>query len=531
MNNNKFNFLLPLGLAACLIVGLLFGKFLGSPTGMSFGGFSKGEERFEKMQDIIEILDNKYVDDVNGEKIFEKAIGDMLHQLDPHSNYIPASELKAMNESIQGKFGGIGVRFFVIRDTICVTNVIKDSPSDFAGIKAGDKIIRIEKQSVAGKKISNDKIMSMLKGDVDTEVNVEILRGKKHLPKRIVRGEIPIASVDCETMLNKTTGYVRIEQFSVTTSREFELAVVRLKQKGMKGLIIDLRNNGGGVLQSATDIADQILPSGCVIVKTKGKHVGEQVYRSTGGGLLEKTKICVLINENSASASEILAGAIQDNDRGTIIGRRSFGKGLVQEDIQLKDGSDLRLTIARYYTPTGRCIQKPYSGDYEDYYSDQMERMDHGELYKPDSSIFVDSLKFKTPKGKVVYGGGGIMPDVFIPYDSTGTSFYLTELLYSGAFQGFAFDFVADKRTKWSSPDEYNTTFQVNEELAKAFTKYAQKYFKVGFVAAEYKHSKSLIMKHIKQEIARQLWIEIGHFKVAVEKDKEVQKALRLLSN
>ncbi len=526
MENKKFNYLIPISLASFLAIGLWLGNFM-SKNG--YYGFSKGEEKTQKLQDIIDVLDAKYVDNVNGEELFEKAIGDMLHQLDPHSNYIPAKDLKAVNESIEGKFGGIGVRFFVIRDTICVTNVIHYSPSERAGLMAGDKIVEIENNIVAGKKINNEKIMSMLKGDPGTIVNVKIIRNKQKISKKIERGIIPIESVICAKIVSPSIGYIKIEQFSISTYEEFQYAIMNLKRQGMKKLIVDLRNNGGGVLQSATKIVDEFLKGNLPIVETKGIHQGRQMYLSSDGGVLESTPLCILINENSASASEILAGAIQDNDRGTIIGRRSFGKGLVQEDIQLRDGSDLRLTIARYFTPTGRCIQKPYTGDIEDYYSDQYDRMNNGELYKPDSSIFVDSLKFKTPKGKIVYGGGGIMPDLFVPYDSTGTSLYYSELMYSGSFQGFGFDFVADKRTKWKNPAEFNKAFSVSDQLVEDFTKYSVKYFKVPLNKSEFYHSKKLITKVLKQEIARQLWIEEGYFEVSYPFDKEIQKAISIL--
>jgi carboxyl-terminal processing protease len=294
-------------------------------------------------------------------------------------------------------------------------------------------------------------------------------------------------------------------------------------------MILDLRNNGGGVLTSATNIVDEFLAANLPIVKTKGEHAGSVTYRSTGGGILESTKVAVLINANSASASEIVAGALQDNDRGIIIGRRSFGKGLVQEDLRLRDGSNLRLTIARYYTPTGRCIQKPYTGDMDEYYQDQMDRYDNGELYKPDSSIFVDSLKFKTPKGKIVYGGGGIMPDVFVPFDSTGMSFYYTELRYSTSFQSFAFDFVNDKRSKWNSPEQFNSNFTISDDLLEKFLQYAKKTDHIEINRAELKRSKKLICQTLKGEIARQLWVEQGYYIVANESDLEVQKAMKIL--
>lgn len=529
MQNKKNTYILPLLFASFLAIGLLLGNYF--TKRMFYGGMMASEdaEKYQKLQDIIQILDNKYVDSLNGEKLFEESIGDMLHKLDPHSNYIPARELKSMTESIEGKFGGIGVRFFVIRDTICVTHVIPNSPSERAGLKAGDKILKINGKNVASKKISNDKIMSMLKGQENTKVKIQLFRNRKLLNKEIIRGSIPINSIVCSTMINPTTGYIKIDQFSVGTSQEFEQAAALLKAKGMKKLILDLRNNGGGVLRSATEIVDEFLPNNLPIVKTIGEHVGTFTYKSTGGGLLESTKVAVLINANSASASEIVAGALQDNDRGTIIGRRSFGKGLVQEDLRLRDGSNLRLTIARYYTPTGRCIQKPYTGSIEEYYQDQMERFDNGELYKPDTSLFVDSLKFKTPKGKIVYGGGGIMPDIFVPFDSSGMSFYYTELRYSSAFQSFAFDFVSDKRTKWNSPEEFAKSFTISDEILSNFTKYADKNEKVPFNETEFKHSKKLIAQILKGEIARQLWIEQGFFIVTNKTDLEVQKALKVL--
>ncbi len=496
---------------------------------IGFASQSTGEQRYQKIQDIIEILDNKYVDTINGNRLFEETIADMLHKLDPHSNYIPAEELKAMQESIQGEFGGIGVRFFMIRDTLCVTHVIPGSPSEYVGIVAGDKIVKVEKTTIASKKVSTDKIMSLLKGPKGTPVNVEVIRGKERLKKKIIRGSIPIASISCAMLLDNSTGFIKIDQFSVNTAKEFYREASNLKAQGMKKLILDLRNNGGGVLTSATKIVDEFLPGGLPIVSTKGEHSEEYVYKSTNGGLLEHVELAILINANSASASEIVAGAIQDNDRGTIVGRRSFGKGLVQEDIQLRDGSNLRLTIARYYTPTGRCIQKDYNGDYEDYYEDQLERMENGELYAPDSSVFVDSLKFKTPRGKTVYGGGGIMPDIFVPFDTTGMGYIYTALRYTTAFQAFAFDFVQGKRTTWKSPKQFNTSFHVDEALFNRFMKYVDQYYDVRPTVKELAPSKRLIMQIIKAEIARQLWEEQGYYQVQNYFDNEIIKAKQAL--
>ena len=522
-------YILPILLSGFLALGLWIGHVMTPQMSGALG--SQGQEKYQKLQDIIEILDKKYVDTVNGEALFELTISDMLHDLDPHSNYIAARDMQSMNESIQGQFGGVGVRFMILRDTICVTNVISGSPSQRAGVRAGDKILQVDGKKMTGKTISNEKVMSMLKGKEQTPVSVELLRGKKTIRKRIIRGAIPIESVVAAYMVNGSTGYIKVDEFSVTTPDEFRMAAGWLKQKGMTKLILDLRSNGGGVLQSAIALADEFLPKGLAIVKTKGEHTGSYTYRSTSTGILEKTQVAVLINSSSASASEILAGALQDNDRGTIIGRRSFGKGLVQEDIRLRDGSDLRLTVSRYYTPTGRCIQKPYKDGYEKYMEDQIERYDNGELYTPDSSVFVDSLKFKTPKGKIVYGGGGIMPDIFVPFDSSGSSLYFTELRYSQAFSGFAFDFVQNKRMQWKDPKVFSSNFKVDAQLVERFAKFTEKEMKIKRNSAELKHSKRLIAETLKAEIARQLWMEEGFYQVFNSTDNEFEKAFKYLNH
>ena len=523
--NPKNKYWIPTLVFAFMAIGIWLGYTL-SPS-RSGVLLSKGEERYSKLKDIVEMLNTRYVDEVNGDKIFEETISDMLHKLDPHSNYLTAEEAKRANEQIQGQFGGIGVRFAVIRDTICITNVVPNSPSLAAGIQAGDKIIKIENKSVASKKISNEQIMKLLKGPENTGVNLTLLRNKIKIHKSIIRGIIPLGSVISAYMINPTTGFIKIDEFSITTGKEFQQAADRLKKSGMKKMILDLRNNPGGVLQSAVDIVDEFLPAGKVIVKTKGAHLREQVYKSTSKGQMEDVKLVVLINSNSASASEIVAGALQDNDRAIIMGRRSFGKGLVQEDILLSDKSNVRLTIARYYTPTGRCIQKPYSDDYEGYLQEEIERFENGEQFKIDTSKFADSLKYKTPKGKVVYGGGGIFPDVFIPMDTLGSSWYFTDLRYTPSFQNFAFDFVANKRNHWKSFNSFLNEFQIDEKILSDFTQYAQKYHNVKVDNKGLNVSKTLIKQTLKAEIARQLWTEDGFYSVVNQFDKEVQRALK----
>jgi len=514
--------MIPLALAVCLVGGLWLGRSL-APVQTDI--LSRGGERYEKMRDIIEILDNKYVDSVDANKLFEQSIADMLHKLDPHSNYISAEDLQATNEQIEGHFGGIGVRFSIIRDTICVTHVIAGSPSQDAGLQAADRIIEIGGKPVAHRKITNEKVMSQLKGPANTAVEVSLLRKGKKIRTKITRGVIPLETVTCATMLDANVGYIKLEQFSVVSADEFSKAAAKLKAQGMKKLVFDLRNNGGGVLASAVAIVDEFLSDGKLIVETRGLHSRKTQMEATHVGILENIDLVVLVNSNSASASEIVAGALQDNDRATIMGRRSFGKGLVQEDIMLKDGSNLRLTIARYYTPTGRSIQKPYTEGFDAYYQDQADRFENGELYQVDSTLLVDSLKFKTPKGKIVYGGGGILPDVFIPIDTNGNSWYFADLRYSGAFQNFAFDFVADKRTKWKSAEEFNKQFNVSDQLLNSFVLYAEKNQKIYRNQKGLNLSKHLIEQTLKAEIARQIWTEQGYFIVANSYDKEVLAA------
>jgi len=527
MENKKRTYLLPLALAGCVIVGILIGQSMLSAGNNYASNSSYGELEYQKIQDIIKILDSRYVDNVDGDSLFETAIGDMLHKLDPHSNYIPAKDLALANEQIQGEFAGVGVRFLILKDTICVTNVIEQSPAEMAGLKAGDKIVKVDKTITAKNKTSNDKVMALLKGPTGTKVNVTVLRDGKKLNKIITRGAIPINSIISSYMIDSKTGFIKIDQFSLNTTREFRSAAAKLLKQGMTQMVLDLRNNGGGVLGSATQIADEFLRTNKVIVSTKGEHSKEMKYMSTNVGMLENTKLVVLINENSASASEILAGALQDNDRAVIVGRRSFGKGLVQEDVQLRDGSNLRLTIARYYTPTGRCIQKPYNGNMSDYYHEQSDRYDNGELYAPDSTLFVDSLKYKTPKGKIVYGGGGIMPDIFVALDTSGSSWYLAELRYSMAFQSFAFDFVRNKRNLWNSAQHFAKSFIVSDDILKSFTNYGVINYSIPFKQREFNASKTLMKTVLKAEIARQIWTENGYYQVINQTDKELLKALQ----
>jgi carboxyl-terminal processing protease len=500
-------YMFPIALTLTLILGLILGEKIAKPnTEMS----SSSNGRYNKLQNIMDQLDRNYVDQVNKDSLFESTISSMLHQLDPHSNYIPAEELLAMQESIEGKFGGVGVRFTIIRDTVCVTHVLPNSPSAEVGVLPGDLFLKVDGKPFFGKSVNNEKVMKSLKG-------IEI-----------TRGSIPIKSISVAYMIAPGIGFIKLDEFSMTSDEEFVEATTKLKAQGMKKLIFDLRDNGGGVLETAVNIVDEMLANNMKIVSTRGRTQNPVMYKATGRGGIENMKIVLLINQNSASASEIVAGALQDNDRAIVAGRRSFGKGLVQQDISLADQSNLRLTVARYYTPTGRCIQKPYNGKYEDYIMEENARFESGELYKIDSSLMVDSLKFKTPKGKIVYGGGGIMPDVFIPLDTTSSTLYLMRLRVSGVFQDFAFDFLRNKRKSFSSIQSYMSNFKIDQNLMDQFMAYSKKETKVVFDAKQFALSKSKIELLLKAEIARQIWQENGYFEVLNKYDKEVIKAISL---
>jgi carboxyl-terminal processing protease len=527
MNNNSNRYILPFIGSVLIVVGILIGFVLSKPG----SGLSTSSGKYEqKLADVIQILEQEYVDTVNKEELFEETISDMLHRLDPHSNYIPARDLKRMSESIEGKFGGVGVRFTILNDTLNITNVIQGSPAYLVGVKQFDQIISVEGEHIADADLTNKRVQELLKGEAGTDVKIEILRNGKKLKKTITRGMVPIESVNASFMMNDEVGYIRLSQFSLQSDKEFYLAALDLMNNGMKKLIFDLRYNGGGVMGSAVNIVDALLKKGLPIVSTKGKNSPEKTLYAEKEPILAGIELVVLINESSASASEIVAGAIQDNDRGTIIGRRSFGKGLVQQDINLKDGSNLRLTVSRYYTPTGRCIQKPYTGDYEEYMMDEYSRFENGELYEIDSSLFVDSLKYTTPEGKTVYGGGGIMPDIFVPLDTTNSSTYFRRLRYANAFADFAYNYVRfNKKQQWKNLYEFERNFKINENIVSEFTTYSSEQYDIPFNQDQFEAAKTRIESNIKAEIARQIWLEQGAFYILNQSDKEVNRALEHL--
>jgi carboxyl-terminal processing protease len=445
-NNPKRTVSLPIFLALSLVIGILIGIYL--PGKNMVPANASIRLKNDKLSSVLRIIEESYVDSVSRKDLEEAAIPAMLKKLDPHSIYIPAKDLKKANEPLQGNFEGIGISFNMLTDTILVMGTIPRGPSEKVGLLAGDKIIYVNDSLVAGKKISEEGVMGLLKGPRGTIVKLKILRRDHNdlLPFEITRDKIPIPSVDVAYMINYNTGFIKINSFAMTTFDEFMKGLRELKEKGMTKMILDLRLNSGGVMDAATQIANQFLKEGQLIVYTKGRAQPRNEFRATGKGEFESGDLVVLMDEWSASASEILAGAIQDNDRGTIIGRRSFGKGLVQEPIIFTDGSGMRLTIARYYTPTGRSIQKPYDKGVDKYYEDLNERYARGEFEVSDSIHFSDSLKFKTLNGRSVYGGGGIMPDRFVPADTIGISGYFLRVRNTALIYRFAIKYTDDNR-------------------------------------------------------------------------------------
>ncbi|MCJ7449297.1 MAG: S41 family peptidase [Bacteroidales bacterium] len=531
-NNPKRSIFLPLMLALSLIFGILIGIFL--PRQNLMPQHSSIRSRNDKINSILNIIESSYVDSVNRNDLVETAVPAILKKLDPHSVYIPAKDLVRANEPLQGNFEGIGISFTTLSDTILVISTISGGPSEKLGLEAGDKIIYVNDSLVAGKHISDEDVMRMLKGPRGTVVRIKILR-KGHsdlLAFDITRDKIPLPSVD-NYMVNNNIGYIRINNFAVTTFDEFMENLRELKAQGMTKLILDLRGNSGGVMDPAIQIANQFLKEGQLIVYTKGRTQPRHEAKATGKGEFETGDLVILIDEWSASASEILAGAVQDNDRGTIIGRRSFGKGLVQEPIQFADGSGMRLTIARYYTPTGRSIQKPYKNGFEEYYDDLNARYDRGEFEISDSIHFSDSLKFTTPGGRTVYGGGGIMPDKFVPVDTSGISRYFLEvrpLIYQFALKYTEKHREALKRfTEAGELEKYLD----KQNLLDQFTEYA---FMNGAQGAGVKAdpeglriSGRIIHIQIKSYIARNILDNKGFYPIWEQIDTTLKYAIEYL--
>lgn len=515
------------------MLGVFLGsRFLSSTSGRSI--FSFGTQRYDKLNDVLNFIVNDYVDSVNKSNLIEKSISGLLQNLDPHSQYISAAEFNEVNDPLLGNFDGIGVQFRMIRDSITVINTVKGGPSEKEGILGGDRIVLIDGKNVAGIKISDEEVMKKLKGKRGTKVKVGIFRkGKKNLLSyTITRDVIPTYSVDIAFMYNNNVGYIRLSKFSATTYDEVVSAIKELEKQGMKKLVFDLRGNGGGYLDAAISICDEFLPEKKMIVYTEGYHRPRKDVFSEGGGLFEDKSLIVLIDEFSASASEIVAGAIQDNDRGTIIGRRSFGKGLVQEQIQLADGSAIRLTVARYHTPTGRCIQKPYSSDFEEYYNEFYQRLISENADIADSLNFADTIKYLTPGGKVVYGGGGIMPDIYVPYKLEFVSDYHKKILNKGLIYQFAFEYADNNREMlraFGSAASFNKSFNVSTSLFTSFVEYAAKN-DVKPDAEGIRLAENNIKAQLKGAIGRNIYDDDAYYPSVLSVDATFGKALEVLA-
>jgi len=520
---------LPVLFAAVLVAGLLLGKSLNNNPHKSYAQMYQADSKLGRIMDYIE---TRYVDTVSRSLLEESAIPAMLEELDPHSIYIPAKEMKRVSEDMRGNFEGIGVVFNHQTDTAIIISVISGGPSDKVGVLPGDRIIRVNDSLIAGQDMPSNDVVGMLKGEKGTKVKVSLERKNVSdlIDVEIVRDKIPLYSVDVSYMIDDDIGFIKINRFSETTYNEFLDGIAKLKEKGLKKLIVDLRGNTGGYMVSATNIADQFLEHGKMIVYTQGKASPKQEIYSTGKGECKKMEVVILQDEFSASASEILSGAIQDNDRGTIIGRRSFGKGLVQEPYPLSDGSVIRLTIARYYTPTGRSIQKPYSDDKDEYYHDLLNRYKHGEFSEADSIHFADSLKYVTPKGDIVYGGGGIMPDIFVPLDTTGFTKYYAETVRNGVLYNFAFEYVDNNRPYLNqfkdaeSIDSYLESVNILDQ----FTGYAEENG-IPKTTKGFQHAKKLVNTQLKANIARNILDNEGYYPIIENVDKPLNIAIKYL--
>lgn len=519
----KLRYLLMSGLCLCgtLLVSAQ-NKILNSPA--------------RKLQLAEFAIANLYVDDVDEDKLVEDAIINMLEELDPHSTYSDAEEVKKLNEPLVGNFDGIGVQFNMATDTLFIIQPVSGGPSEKVGILAGDRIIEVNDTVIAGVKMSTEEIMRRLRGPKGTKVNLKIMRRGVSglLPFTVKRDKIPVYSLDASYMMNKTTGYIRISRFAATTAEEFEKALHDLQKKGMRNLILDLQGNGGGYLNAAIEIANHMLQKGELIVYTEGKRNPRTEFNARGNGDFRDGKLVVLVDEFSASASEIVTGAIQDWDRGTVVGRRTFGKGLVQRPIDLPDGSMIRLTVARYYTPSGRCIQKPYES-IEQYNKDLIERYNRGEMLSADSIHFPDSLKAKTLKlGRTVYGGGGIMPDYFVPIDTTYYTDYYLALRDKGAIVQENLKLIDAHRSEWKEKyktfERFNKRFEVSDEMLEDLISLG-KTLGTEFKEDEYKTALPLIKIQLKALIARDLWDMNEYFQVINSINNTVQKGLELIEN
>ena len=492
----------------------------------------------QKLLMVENIVNNLYVDNVDEEKVVENAVRGILENLDPHSSYSTKEETTSSQETMQGSFSGIGIQFNMQKDTLYVVQTIAGGPSEKVGILPGDRFIAVDDSIIAGRKLKNTDIMKRLRGPKGTKVNIKVKRGSNAelLEFRITRDDIPLNSIDAVYMADGKTGYIRLSRFAATSYKEFKDAITKLKKQGMQQLILDLTDNGGGYMQIAAQIANEMLNRGNLIVYTQGRKSPRQNLNADGSGTFRTQKVVVMINQFSASASEILSGAVQDWDRGVVVGRRSFGKGLVQREFLLPDSSSFRLTIARYYTPSGRNIQKPYvKGDREDYDKDIIDRYNHGELQSADSIHFADSLKYTTLRlHRTVYGGGGIMPDVFVPLDTTQYTDYHRRLVAKGIIPQFALRYVdknrADLKAQYPDAQKFIKEFTVTDEMLNNLVD-AGKAEKVDFDKSQFAKSKEMLRTFVKAAIANDLFSTGAYFQIVNEQNDIYKEALSIIND
>ncbi|MFP4064279.1 MAG: S41 family peptidase [Bacteroidales bacterium] len=526
---------MPVIMALVLALGFFLGLNLHQPESSPSEGrfFSIGSERYNKINDVLNYINDSYVDSISRTDLEDETIQSIMKSLDPHSAYIPESDFQRMNDPLMGSFEGIGVEFNMIKDTVVVIHPIPGGPSEQAGIMPGDRIVMVEDTVIAGVEKSTDDIVSMLMGEKGTRVDIAVYRpGAPELIEfSLTRDEIPSYSLDIAYMADETTGFIRLNKFSATTYTEFKQALSGLLEEGMEKMILDLRGNGGGFMEAAIQITDELLEPQQLIVYTEGKERPRTTARARRNGQFETQPLVVLIDEWSASASEIIAGAIQDNDRGLVIGRRSFGKGLVQEQVQLRDGSALRLTVAHYYTPTGRSIQRPYDEGEEAYYDEFIERFQSGELASPDSIHFNDSLRFETPAGRVVYGGGGIMPDIFVPLDGDSERSFYNRVMNLGYIYLFAFDYADRHREslgEYGDAENYVDRFSLSTNTYNEFMGYLREQG-LEVPSSVSSISKELIRTNLKAYIGRNMFGAEAFYPVLHSVDRTFEKAMETL--
>ncbi|HZY80152.1 MAG TPA: S41 family peptidase [Cyclobacteriaceae bacterium] len=524
--NTKSQIRLPLILCIGLAGGILIGSSLGPKSGPRDVG-----DGMQKFREVLSLVENEYVDEAKTDELVEEAIEHLLTKLDPHSSYIPARDRETASEDLRGNFEGIGIEFNIFQDTLVVVSPLSGGPSEAVGLRSGDKIVKVDDKLVAGINIKNSDVYKYLKGPKGSEVELEIVRNGAEEPIKfkIVRDKIPQYSIDAAYMVDKEIGYIKLRLFTATTYDEFKAALSKLKDQGMKKLVLDLQGNPGGYLNQAIDLSDEFLKSGEKIVFTKGKDKRYDTEALTSEkGEFEEGDLIVLVNEGSASASEIVSGALQDNDRALIVGRRTFGKGLVQTPFDLNDGSELRLTISRYYTPSGRSIQKPYTSD-EEYDREVYDRYKHGEFFHADSIKFNDSLKYQTAHGRTVYGGGGIMPDYFVPLDTTQNSVYFNRLFNANAPREFAFNYAAKHKEQLEKMgfDKYKSGFDIDDQMLNQVVEMGKK-AGVKPMLSDLQTHKGVIKNYLKAEIARRIWGNEGYYPILNENNEILQQALKM---